>query len=393
MKEGGWIMSGLSQWARSHKLQVAAIAAAIVVAIVVAIAVASGAFATSEQQPEQQESRTVDVTLNVTADNGWDENSTPAIAHIEGNDVDFYHAVTPDAEGNKGTSTVALAEGDYTVSFVSPVNSDGSAFDIYDTGAPVDITVDADAKTAPAVDCPMAQIPANQVTDEMLAGIIDQTKDAVKNGDATLKGDSGKAILGKLDGNVSANPNVSDETKEDASKADEGVDIDGKPVDTIGKPADKPSGGNANASGSNTGNSNSGNAGGSDKPSTPAHQHSWTQHTAQRWVSNMVTVPDYETQTVYGARFYVPSGTPGQYIAKGPEYWFENGFTRDDLNAIIVNALRNADENGLYNGVDYSSYQNIEKTVQVQVGSHQEDHGYYEDYVDYVYCSSCGARQ
>lgn len=379
-------MNGLSQWARSHKPQVAAIAAAIVVAIVVAIAVASGALATSEQQPEQQESRTVDVTLNVTADNGWDENSTPAIAHIEGNDVDFYHAVAPDADGNKGASTVALAEGDYTVSFVSPVNSDGSAFDIYDTGAPVDITVDADAKTAPAVNCLMVQIPADKVTDEMLANIVDKTKDAIKKGDETLKGDSGKAILGKLDGNVSANPNVSDETKEDASKADEGVDIDGKP-------ADKPSGGNANASGSNTGNSNSGNAGGSDKPSTPAHQHSWTQHTAQRWVSNMVTVPDYETQTVYGARFYVPSGTPGQYIAKGPEYWFENGFTRDDLNAIIVNALRNADENGLYNGVDYSSYQNIEKTVQVQVGSHQEDHGYYEDYVDYVYCSSCGARQ
>lgn len=379
-------MNGLSQWARSHKPQVAAIAAAIVVAIVVAIAVASGALATSEQQPEQQESRTVDVTLNVTADNGWDENSTPAIAHIEGNDVDFYHAVAPDADGNKGTSTVALAEGDYTVSFVSPVNSDGSAFDIYDTGAPVDITVDADAKTAPAVNCLMAQIPADKVTDEMLANIVDKTKDAIKKGDETLKGDSGKAILGKLDGNVSANPNVSDETKEDASKADEGVDIDGKP-------ADKPSGGNANASGSNTGNSNSGNVGGSDKSSTPAHQHSWTQHTAQRWVSNMVTVPDYETQTVYGARFYVPTGTPGQYIAKGPEYWFENGFTRDDLNAIIVNALRNADENGLYNGVDYSSYQNIEKTVQVQVGSHQEDHGYYEDYVDYVYCSSCGARQ
>lgn len=386
-------MNGLSQWARSHKPQVAAIAAAIVVAIVVAIAVASGALATSEQQPEQQESRTVDVTLNVTADNGWDENSTPAIAHIEGNDVDFYHAVAPDADGNKGTSTVALAEGDYTVSFVSPVNSDGSAFDIYDTGAPVDITVDADAKTAPAVNCPMAQIPADKVTDDMLADIVNKTKDAIKKGDETLKGDAGTNILDKLDGNVSANPNVSDETKENASKADEGVDIDGKPADTIGKPADKPSGGNANASGSNTGNSNSGNAGGSDRPSTPAHQHSWTQHTAQRWVSNMVTVPDYETQTVYGARFYVPTGTPGQYIAKGPEYWFENGFTRDDLNAIIVNALRNADENGLYNGVDYSSYQNIEKTVQVQVGSHQEDHGYYEDYVDYVYCSSCGARQ
>lgn len=173
-------MNGLSQWARSHKPQVAAIAAAIVVAILVAIAAASGAFATSEQQPEQQGSRTVDVTLSVTADHGWDENSTPAIAHIEGDDVDFYHAVTPDAEGNKGTSTVELAEGDYTVSFVSPVNSDGSAFDIYDTGAPVDITVDADAKTAPAVNCPMAQIPADKVTDEMLADIVNKTKDAIK---------------------------------------------------------------------------------------------------------------------------------------------------------------------------------------------------------------------
>ena len=205
----------------------------------------------------------------------------------------------------------------------------------------------------------------------------DKTKDAIENGDETLKGDAGTGILDKLYGNVNANPNVSDETKENASKADEGVDVDGKP-------ADKPSGGNANASGSNTGNS-----GGSDKPSTPAHQHSWKQHTAQKWVSNMVTVPDYETQKVYGARFYVPTGTPGQYIAKGPEYWFENGFTRDDLNAIIYNAMKNADENGLYNGVDYSSYQNIEKAVQVQVGSHQEDHGHYETYVDYEYCD-CG---
>ena len=81
----------------------------------------------------------------------------------------------------------------------------------------------------------------------------DKTKDAIENGDETLKGDAGTGILNKLDGNVNANPNVSDETKENASKADEGVDVDGKPADTIGKPADKPSGGNANASGSNTG--------------------------------------------------------------------------------------------------------------------------------------------
>lgn len=385
-------MNGLSQWARSHKPQVAAIAAAIVVAIVVAIAVASGAFATSEQQPEQQESRTVDVTLNVTADHGWDENSTPAIAHIEGNDVDFYHAVTPDAEGNKGTSTVELAEGDYTVSFVSPVNSDGSAFDIYDTGAPVEITVDADAKTTPAVNCPMAQIPADKVTDDMLADIVDKTKDAIKKGDETLKGDAGTGILDKLDGNVAKNPNASDKTKQEATDADKDVDVNDKPAQTTpsaktdGNKADSNKS-NAGSQSSNTGSSNSGsnNAGNSSnsgssssQPSKPAHTHTWVNHTATRnvWVSNWVDVPDYGTQQV----------------AVGSKYIFAyDGYATTDINDAKAHArtliMQGVPEN-------YRT-ETIYETQQVQTGSHKEDHGSYttETYVDYVYCSSCGARQ
>lgn len=37
----------------------------------------------------------------------------------------------------------------------------------------------------------------------------------------------------------------------------------------------------------------------------------------------------------------------------------------------------------------------VYETQTVQTGSHKEDHGSYttETYVDYVYCSSCGARQ
>ena len=380
-------MNGLSQWARSHKPQVAAIAAAIVVAIVVAIAVVSGAFATSEQQPEQQESRTVDVTLSVTADNGWDENSTPAIAHIEGNDVDFYHAVTPDADGNKGTSTVELAEGDYTVSFVSPVNSDGSAFDIYDTGAPVDITVDADAKTAPAVNCPMAQIPADKVTDDMLADIVNKTKDAIKKGDETLKGDAGTGILDKLDGNVAKNPNASDKTKQEATDADKDVDVNDKPAQTTpsakadGNKADN---GNAGSQSSNTGSSNSGsaNAGNSgsasSQPSKPAHTHTWVNHTATRqvWVSNWVDVPDYGTQQV----------------AVGTKYIFAyDGYTTTDSNDAKWHSVALIKQ-----GVpDNYRTETIYETQQVQTGSHKEDHGSYttETYVDYVYCSSCGAHQ
>ena len=384
-------MDKLSQWARSHKPQVAAIAAAIIVVIVVAIAVASGAFATSAQQ-RGQETRTVDVTLNVTADSGWDENSTPAIAHIEGSDVDFYHAVTPDAEGNKGASTVALAEGDYTVSFVSPVNSDGSAFDIYDTGAPVDITVDADAETAPAVDCPMTQIPADQVTDEMLTHIIDQTKDAVENGDETLKGDAGTDILDKLEGNVAQNPNASDETKQEATDADKEVDVSKEPAQTT--PPATTDNNNTGSQSSNTGNQststgssnsgststgNSGNSGSSSsQPSQPAHTHTWVNHTATRnvWVSNWVDVPDYGTQQVVVGNKYIFS---------------YDGYTTTDINDAKAHAraliMQGVPEN-------YRT-EAVYETQTVQTGSHKEDHGYNktETYVDYVYCSSCGARQ
>lgn len=382
-------MNGLSQWARSHKPHVAAIAVAIVVAIVVAIAVASGAFATSEQQPEQQESRTVDVTLNVTADNGWDENSTPAIAHIEGNDVDFYHAVTPDAEGNKGTSTVALAEGDYTVSFVSPVNSDGSAFDIYDTGAPVDITVDADAKTAPAVNCPMAQIPADKVTDDMLADIVNKTKDAIENGDETLKGNAGTSILDKLDGNVAKNPNASDKTKQEATDADKDVDVNKEPAQTTpsakndtdkadSNAGSKPSNNGSSNSGSNNA-GNSGNSGSSSsQPSKPAHTHTWVNHTATRqvWVSNWVDVPDYGTQQV----------------AVGTKFIFAyDGYTTTSISDAKAHAVALIKQGLPENYRDEVIYE----TQTVQTGSHKEDRGSYttETYVDYVYCSSCGARQ
>lgn len=379
-------MNGLSQWARSHKPQAAAIAAAIVVAIVVAIAVASGAFATSEQQPEQQEPRTVDVTLNVTADHGWDENSTPAIAHIEGNDVDFYHAVTPDADGNKGTSTVELAEGDYTVSFVSPVNSDGSAFDIYDTGAPVDITVDADAKTAPAVNCPMVQIPADKVTDDMLADIVNKTKDAIEKGDETLKGDAGTGILDKLDGNVAKNPNASDKTKQEATDADKDVDVNDKPAQTT--PSAKNDGnakadnGNTGSQPSSNGSSNAGSASSkpsqSSQPSKPAHTHTWVNHTATRqvWVSNWVDVPDYGTQQVQtGTRFV----------------FSEDGYVTTSYNDATAHAVALVKQGYMGNYHTEPIYEN----QTVQTGSHKEDHGSYttETYVDYVYCSSCGARQ
>lgn len=349
----------------------------IVAALCLAVAAGRGTF-TTEKPQDAQEQKTVDVTLSVTADHGWDENSTPAIAHIEGNDVDFYHAVTPDADGNKGTSTVELAEGDYTVSFVSPVNSDGSAFDIYDTGAPVDITVDADAKTAPAVNCPMAQIPADKVTDDMLADIVDKTKDAIKNGDETLKGDAGTGILDKLDGNVAKNPNASDKTKQEATDADKDVDVNDKPAQTTpsAKNDNNKADSNAGSQPSNNGSSNSGSA--SSQPSKPAHSHSWKDHiaTKQVWIPNIVTVTDYTDQQV-------PVGT--RYI------FAEDGFATTDSSVAKAHAVE------LIKQGYFGNYrmETVYETQRVPAGSHEEDHGRYETqtYVDYVYCSSCGARQ
>ena len=374
------------EWVKSHKSHTAAIAIVVVAVIAVSIAAASGAF-TQQDKTASDEQKTVDVTLSVTADHGWDENSTPAIAHIEGNDVDFYHAVTPDADGNKGTSTVELAEGDYTVSFVSPVNSDGSAFDIYDTGAPVDITVDADAKTAPAVNCPMAQIPADKVTDDMLADIVNKTKDAIKKGDETLKGDAGTDILDKLDGNVAKNPNASDKTKQEATDADKDVDVNDKPAQTTpsAKNDDNKADSNAGSQSSSNGSSNSGNSGStsskpsqSSQPSKPAHTHTWVNHTATRnvWVSNWVDVPDYGTQQV----------------AVGTKFIFAyDGYTTTDINDAKAHMVALIKQ-GLPE--NYRT-ETIYETQTVQTGSHKEDHGSYqnESYVDYVYCSSCGARQ
>lgn len=134
----------------------------------------------------------------------------------------------------------------------------------------------------------------------------------------------------------------------------------------------------------------------STSASKSAHTHRWADHTAKKqvWVSKMVTVDDYETKTIYGARFYIPTGE-GSFIAKGPTYWFENGFTQEDLKTVIYNALKNADSDGLYNGVYYGNYQNVTKTEQVKTGSHQEDQGHYvtQTYVDYQYCTVCGQKK
>lgn len=213
----------------------------------------------------------------------------------------------------------------------------------------------------------------------------------------TQKSKTAKASDKKEDEDENVQETVG-ETAESSAPEDTKTDVanDREQTDK-NKSADSGSAGSAaeNSSKSSGGSRTAGESGGAGS-SKSSHTHKWADHTAQKqvWVSNMVTVDDYETKTIYGARFYTPSGN-GSMIANGPTYWFENGFTHADLKNIIANALRNADSNGLYNGVYYGNYQNVSKTERVKTGSHQEDQGHYENqtYVDYQYCTVCGEKK
>ena len=231
-------MRDAMDWVRGHIAIVVGAVALVVVVAAVAIMVALGVFASKAEMPKimPSEEATVDVSLSVTADAGWTVDSTPAIVHVKGADedtseVDFYHAVAADEEGNKGSSKVTITEGSYTVAFLAPVNADGSTFNIDAAVATQSIEVDADAD-APTVACAMAQIPADQVGDDVLQAAIANLRAAVDLGDATLKGNAGRDILAKMEANIANNPNVSEETKVEAERVEEEADVDSTPVST-----------------------------------------------------------------------------------------------------------------------------------------------------------------
>ena len=109
----------------------------------------------------------------------------------------------------------------------------------------------------------------------------------------------------------------------------------------------------------------------------PAHTHQWKEHKATReeWVPNIVSVPDYETREEIMTFVICNCGAE---------------FRADDSNFAMHNAMHGlAGEND-----GYSSEERVIGTETVQVGSHEEDQGYYTtvEYVDYQYCD-CGATK
>ena len=398
-------MQKFVQWMKTHKPQTAAIAVVLVVAIAAAVAAGLGLFSAQPQAggkssaPEasaspsaEPEAKEVEVALEITADDGWSEKAMPAIVHIKGADkanadVDFYHAIMPDADGNRGASSVKLKAGKYTVTFISPIVRDGDDYAVYETGDAKEITVDASG--ALSVDCAMERVPADKVTDEMLQALEEQIRNAVEKGDESLQGENGEAILDALEPAAeSSKPQATkapekDDGKAESSRASEADNTQESSAGGSQSGGTGPSGG-SNSSGSNSGSSNSGSqsggssgstGGGADEPSQPAHVHQWKDHTATRevWVENLVEVPDYEIQQI-------PVGTT--YI------FAEDGYSTTDPNDAKAHSVELI-KNGYFGNYRMET---IYEEQQVQVGSHQEDQGWYETetYVDYQYCD-CGA--
>lgn len=164
---------------------------------------------------------TQDVDVDITTDEGWTDESTPVILHIATTDstVDFYHAVSP-SEDNIGSDMLSLAPTDYAVTIISPINADGSVYSSDpDTASVVSTSVitvadndDTDAQGK--VDANLHKIPAEEVTDDTITGIIDEIGKAVANGDDTLTGDKGQKVIDTAVKNTSEAPNVSDDIKD-----------------------------------------------------------------------------------------------------------------------------------------------------------------------------------
>lgn len=363
----------------------------------VAALTACGGGADKEQETELETAH-----IDIKADKGWTKDSTPAIVHIKSADgdeekdadkVDFYHAVAP-SENNIGSYEVELEVGSYEVKVISPVNSDGSAYELFETEDAKTLEVkDIDGKDGNSIDMEMKLIPADKVTDEMLTAIVKDTKDAIAKGDESLKGDNGKAVLEVLDKNIEANPNA-EGAKDESDKAKDDAKVDEAPVETpADQPADKPSadkpanngnGGNASSNGGDGGSSNHGGNSSASKPSAPSHTHSWKDHTAtkQVWVSNIV--PVYEDQQVQVGTNKVSLGS----------YWHCNCGAEVPSSSAKPHIKAHLQAGEPSNGYNQEHFREepVYETKRVQVGTRDEGHYETQTYVDYKYCD-CGATK
>ena len=139
----------------------------IIVGIVVGI-IAIGAliycFATGILPPKT----TVPIAFKINIDNGFNNESTPIVAKItdkSNKDNVTYAAFTSDGGSN---TEVNVPQGEYDITLISPINADGS---IYDMGKTVTVNTESENERNVSTSC--KRVPADNVTSAQLQDIVD----------------------------------------------------------------------------------------------------------------------------------------------------------------------------------------------------------------------------
>ena len=298
---------------RGKRVACGACAVALAAGLGLGGAYAAGAWpsgATDDTQTAATEAAATDtaaeswaVRVGVKAE-GWDASaSSPVICHVTsaGGEVDFYHAY----DANADEPVEVGGEGDYEVTFVTPVNADGSIYRVGDgvTASAEAADEDDAAAEAATLDDPVAtftKVDAADVTADELTRVAEQVAEAVKKGDGTLSGDAGAKVAQTVATNAKANANADASKVEEQASAAETAAKEGQSAAKVaasstaskkasasssasaGKSTSTGSSGSASSSGSSSGSSSSP-AGPGQQAS--AHQHSWS--------------PVYRTETTY----------------------------------------------------------------------------------------------
>lgn len=355
------------------------------------VVVLSGCFG---QQPAVEtddatvtEAKTVLASITIDAP-GWSKDSSPFVVHFVGldeatADVDFYHAVSADDEAS---AQVELPAGGYEVGYISAINADGSIYRTPDEPATV-VIGEADGESDDAageqpaldVDGSFEQVPAEDVTQDDIDGILGDLADAVEKGDETLSGDAGKDVVDTATGNAQNAPNVDkDKVEQAGDEASDAVKDEPTKPSTSGNGGSGSSSGNSGSSSKPSGgSSSSSSSGGSSSASKPAHQHTRVAQTEQQWVVDEAAwdEPVYEMVQIYkpycqgcGARW---------------ETTDVNAANEWQRQHIISCATE-----GVAIGCDTSEVR------KVQTGTvHHDEVGHWETVTTGYKCSGCGATQ
>ncbi|MCR0235597.1 hypothetical protein MKC95_22815 [[Clostridium] innocuum] len=228
------------------------------------------------EQTEKQEQQVIQ--LGAKAD-GWVKGeSSPVIAHIVNKEkkVDYYHAY----DANEPHALDVPAEGEYEVSFISPVDKDGSIYEVPKTAKVKSEAEDKDGKdTGDELSFEFKPIAADKADADALNAIVKSVGDAVKKGDETLTGAKGTKVIELVKENAKANPNADMDKVDEESQKSEEDNTEGagnaKPDNGGGDDTTNAGGGSGTQNQGGGGSSSGGSGNGGDSE----HTHNWVPQT------------------------------------------------------------------------------------------------------------------